>query len=114
MMPSNSIVRSGNHLPAVTIIAMMVAIAGGALAAQDKYTVKDPNGLAFADFRGYESWQPVSVSQTPDLLKVMVANPTMIDAYQAGIPGTANLSLTDRRSRSTNTSSKRARRPRST
>ena len=88
MMPSNSIVRSGKHLPAVAIIAVVLpTIAGIALAAQDKYTVRDPNGLAFSDFRGYESWQPVSVSQTPDLLKVMVANPTMIDAYQAGVPG---------------------------
>ncbi len=46
-----------------------------------------PNGLAFSDFRGYENWQVVSVSQTEDLLKVMVANPTMIDAYRAGVPG---------------------------
>jgi hypothetical protein len=29
----------------------------------------------------------VSVSQTEDLLKVIVANPTMIDAYRAGVPG---------------------------
>ena len=67
---------------------MVLATAAGiALAAQDRYTVRDPKGLAFSDFRGYESWQVVSVSQTPDLLKVMVANPTMIDAYRAGIPG---------------------------
>jgi hypothetical protein len=45
------------------------------------------NGLAFSDFRGYENWQVVAVSQTEDLLKVMVANPTMIDAYRAGVPG---------------------------
>jgi len=38
-------------------------------------------------FRRYEGWQVASVSQTPDLLKVMVANPTMIDAYKSGIPG---------------------------
>ncbi len=46
-----------------------------------------PNGLKFSDFRGYENWQVVAVSQTDDLLKVMVANPTMMDAYRAGIPG---------------------------
>jgi Cytochrome P460 len=56
-------------------------------AAQDKYTLRVPNGLAFSDFRGYENWQVVAVSQTEDLLKVMVANPTMIDAYRAGVPG---------------------------
>ena len=34
-----------------------------ALAAQDKYTVKVPGGLAFSEFRGYEAWQVVSISQ---------------------------------------------------
>jgi hypothetical protein len=73
----------------VAVIAATVLLAGVgvAVAVQDKYTVKDPNGLALADFKGYEGWQVVSVSQTPNLLKVMVANPTMITAYQAGIPG---------------------------
>ncbi len=58
-----------------------------AFATQDKYTLSVPNGLAFSDFRGYENWQVVSVSQTENLLKVMVANPTMMDAYRAGVPG---------------------------
>ncbi len=62
-------------------------LAAVVIAAQDKYTVRVPNGLAFSDFRGYENWQVVAVSQTEDLLKVMVANPTMIDAYRAGVPG---------------------------
>jgi hypothetical protein len=57
------------------------------IAAQDKYTLSVPNGLAFSDFRGYENWQVVAVSQTENLLKVMVANPTMMEAYWAGVPG---------------------------
>ena len=70
------------------IIAVSLAVVGGmALAAQDKYTLQVPNGLAFSDFRGYEDWQVVSVSQTDELLKAMVANPVMIDAYKAGVPG---------------------------
>src|ERR1700754_188422 len=74
---------------AVFVIGAVVLIAGAgvAVAVQDKYSVKDPKGLALADFKGYEGWEVVSVSQTPNLLKVMVANPTMIKAYQAGIPG---------------------------
>jgi hypothetical protein len=56
-------------------------------AQQDKYTLQVPNGLKFSDFRGYEDWQVVAVSQTDNLLKVMVANPTMIEAYRAGVPG---------------------------
>ncbi|HXJ00647.1 MAG TPA: cytochrome P460 family protein [Micropepsaceae bacterium] len=66
---------------------VLVVLGGIALAAQDKYAVRVPNGLAFSDFRGYENWQLVSVSQTDDRLKVMLANPAMIAAYQAGIPG---------------------------
>jgi len=65
----------------------LVVLGGKAFPAQDKYTLRVPNGLAFSDFRGYENWQVVAVSQTDDLLKVMVANPTMIDAYRAGVPG---------------------------
>jgi hypothetical protein len=57
------------------------------LSAQDKYALKLPDGLPFSDFKGYEDWQVVAVSQTDDLLKAMVANPTMIAAYKAGIPG---------------------------
>jgi Cytochrome P460 len=54
---------------------------------QEKCTVKVPNGLAFSEFRGYEAWQVVSVSQgAGNLMAVIVANPVMIKAYQAGIP----------------------------
>jgi len=72
----------------VSLAVSVLAVLGGkADSAQDKYTLQVPNGLAFSDFRGYEDWQVVAVSQTEELLKVMVANPTMIDAYRAGVPG---------------------------
>ena len=72
----------------VTIAVVLAGLGGGAISAQqDKYTLQVPNGLKFSDFRGYEDWQVVAVSQTDDLLKVMVANPIMIDAYRAGVPG---------------------------
>ena len=32
-------------------------------------------------------WALVSSAQTEEVLKVIVANPVMIDAYQAGVPG---------------------------
>jgi hypothetical protein len=67
--------------------SLAVLAVGVAISAQDKYTLKLPNGLPFSEFRGYENWQVVSVSQTTELLKVEVANPTMIDAYRSGIPG---------------------------
>jgi Cytochrome P460 len=72
----------------IVIIAVLLAVFGGmGLAAQDRYTLKVPNGLEFSDFRGYESWQYVAVSQTEDGLKVIAANPAMIEAYKDGISG---------------------------
>ena len=72
----------------VTFAAVLVGFGGRAISAQqDKYALQVPNGLKFSDFRGYENWQVVAVSQTDDLLKVMVANPLMMDAYRAGVPG---------------------------
>jgi len=73
----------------IVIIAVVVAVFGGrAISAQDKYTVQVPNGLAFSEFRGYKDWQVVAVSQSGDLIEVIVANPVMIEAYRAGgLPG---------------------------
>src|SRR5580765_7151593 len=72
----------------VVAVAMGAGIGSRAISAQqDKYALQVPNGLKFSEFRGYENWQVVAVSQTDDLLKVMVANPTMINAYRAGVPG---------------------------
>src|ERR1700754_2531103 len=67
--------------------AVLAALAGAAICAQDKYTLKTPDGVAFSDFRGYEDWAVVSSARTDEVLKVIVANPAMIAAYKAGIPG---------------------------
>ncbi len=68
--------------------AVSLAVLGGvALAAQNKYSVKVPGGLAFAEFRGYEGWQVVATSQNDKLVAVILANPVMINAYLAGVPG---------------------------
>src|SRR5215471_9998625 len=78
----------------VTLAALVVVLGvlgGRALTAQDtgpdKYTVQVPGGLAFSEFRGYESWQVVSASLDGPVMAAILANPTMIDAYKAGIPG---------------------------
>ena len=67
--------------------AMLAGLGGTAAYAQDKYSLKSPSGIAFSDFRGYEDWAVVSTARTDEVLKVIVANPTMIDAYKAGVPG---------------------------
>src|SRR5262249_20828569 len=72
----------------VIVISVSAAVlASIALAAQDKYTVRGPNGLAFSEFRGYENFQDVAVGQTENGMKVILANPAMIKAYRNGIPG---------------------------
>lgn len=54
---------------------------------QDKYALKIPNGLAFSEFRGYESWPVIGVSHNGSTVAAILGNPVMIDAYKAGIPG---------------------------
>jgi hypothetical protein len=66
---------------------VLAAVGGMALAQQDKFSLKVPGGLAFAEFTGYEGWPVVSTSQNDNLVAVIVANPAMIDAYRAGVPG---------------------------
>jgi len=65
-------------------------LAGARLTAQDKsqdrYTLKVPGGLAFSEFKGYESWQVVSLSQDGPAVAAILANPVMIKAYESGIP----------------------------
>jgi hypothetical protein len=70
-----------------TFAVALAVFGGAAISAQDKYTVQVLNGLAFSEFRGFEGWQTVAVSQAGDKIEVILANPLMIDAYQAGVPG---------------------------
>ena len=71
----------------VLIAVTLAAVSGAAISAQDKYTVQVPGGLAFSEFRGYEDWQVIAVSQTGDLIVAILGNPEIIAAYQAGVPG---------------------------
>jgi hypothetical protein len=65
-------------------LSVLVALA---TAAQNKYALKVPNGLAFSEFRGYEAWQLVSISQNGNHIAAILGNPVMIKAYLAGVPG---------------------------
>jgi len=69
------------------ITGVLATVTGWAFTAQDKYTLKVPGGLAFSEFRGYETWQLVSISQDGEVIAAILANPVMLDAYLAGIPG---------------------------
>jgi hypothetical protein len=70
-----------------TIAVAALAFVVTAAQAQDKYTLKSPGGIAFADFKGYEDWAVVSSARTDEVLKVIVANPAMIAAFKSGTPG---------------------------
>jgi Cytochrome P460 len=72
----------------VTAVAVLAALVATAVFAQtqDKYSLTSPGGIAFADFKGYEDWSVVSSARTDEVLKVIVANPTMIKAYKSGVP----------------------------
>ena len=71
----------------IGIATVWLAVLGGlAVSAQDKYAVKVPGGLAFSEFRGYESWQVISISQNGPVVAEILGNPAMIEAYQSGIP----------------------------
>jgi Cytochrome P460 len=80
--------KSKTILTIATAMLALAIVARAAMSAQDKYDLKVPGGLAFSEFRGYEDWQAVGVSypQEAQTLNVIVANPTMIAAFRAGIP----------------------------
>ncbi len=80
----NNFGRFTSGATAVAVIAVLVAMA---VPADDKYLLKSPSGIAFSDFKGYEDWSVVSSARTDEVLKVIVANPTMIKAYKSGVPG---------------------------
>jgi hypothetical protein len=86
------VMRSKRMRTIAIMTALVSALGASAMsaqekAAQDKYTLKVPGGLAFSEFKGYEAWHLVSVSQDGGLFAAILANPVMIDAYQKGIPG---------------------------
>lgn len=76
-------------LNAVGIAAALTMVGGIVLAAQERYTLTVPNGLSWAEFKGYEDWQDVAVSATESSVKAILANPTMTKAFREGVPGNA-------------------------
>ena len=67
--------------------AALAILAGAAVYAQDPYSLKVPGGLAFSEFRGYEDWAVITIDHTNDLMKVIVGNPVVMEAFRSGIPG---------------------------
>jgi mono/diheme cytochrome c family protein len=75
-----------SHLNAASASTAVSSQAPAVISTQDKYALKIPNGLAFSEFRGYESWPVIAVSHNGDTVAAILGNPVMINAYKAGIP----------------------------
>jgi hypothetical protein len=73
-------------IASITVFLGFLA-SGAAISAQDRYSLKVPNGLSFSEFRGYEGWQVISISYNGGRMAAILGNPAMIDAFKAGIPG---------------------------
>ena len=84
--PSRSTARLHLSERMFTWLTSIAVLGSVALAAQDRYTLKIPDGLAWSEFRGYEDWRNVAVSQTETSLKVIAANDAMINAYRDAVP----------------------------
>ena len=85
--PRIAVKRIAGFSIAATAAAVLATLVATGFYAPDKYSLKSPSGIAFSDFRGYEDWALVSSARTDEVLKVIVANPTMIKAFKAGVPG---------------------------
>ena len=84
-------------ITSIATVTASIFVVGITLAAQDRYTLKSPSGIAYSEFKGYETWQAVAASQPadaggcgsappPGCIKVITGNATMIKAYMDGIP----------------------------
>jgi hypothetical protein len=68
------------------IVALAASLAFAADSSKDKYSVKVPGGLSFSEFKGFESWEAISVSSNEKAVAVILGNPTMIAAFKSGFP----------------------------
>jgi hypothetical protein len=83
-----------NRQTTVFVIAALVMTASIGLnvfAQQNWNTLNVPDGLAFSEFKGYDTWQDVAVSVTEGSVKAILGNATMIAAYKQGIPENGKL-----------------------
>ena len=77
----------------VALVALVIVMVSGSSSSaqekQDKYALQIPGGLSFSEIRGYEKWQTVgpSLTEAANVMRVIVANPVMIEAYEDGVPG---------------------------
>ena len=85
------------HIAPVMIVSASVFVVGVTLAENDRFALNAPNGIAFSEFKDYETWDVIGSSVTddaggcgsspePGCIKSIVGNTVMIRAFKAGIP----------------------------
>jgi hypothetical protein len=50
-------------IAAMVVVSASLFVVGITLGAQDRFTLKAPNGIAFSEFKGYDTWQTIASSQ---------------------------------------------------
>ena len=74
------------YITASLIVTASVFVVSVVVAAQDRFTLTSPNGIAFSEFRGYDASQVIASSQMDGGVKAIVGNPVMIKAFSEGFP----------------------------
>jgi hypothetical protein len=70
------VMRSKRMRTIAIVTALVCPLGASAISAQqDKYTLKVPGGLAFSEFKGYEGWHLISVSEDGGLFAAILGNP---------------------------------------
>jgi Cytochrome P460 len=70
----------------VSISVAALAI-GTAIAARNEHAPTVPTRPAFSEFRGFEGWSVIAVSENGGKIAAILGNPVIIAAYKSGIPG---------------------------
>jgi hypothetical protein len=85
-MRENAMMRTSVLVKLGILVSIAVLATGVAISAQDKYTLEVPGGLAFAEFRGYEDWPVIAISENGGKIAVIMGNPVTVESYKQGIP----------------------------
>jgi hypothetical protein len=80
------------RVPAVFSVVFAFALGMTSMLAaqgkQDRFTLTAPNGVSFAEIKGYEDWKVVAPSfrTDKDEIRFILGNDTLIKAYRDGVP----------------------------
>lgn len=74
------------HMLILCASVLAVAIGTG-ISARNEHALAVPKWPALSEFRGFEGWSVIAVSENGGKIAAILGNPAMIAAYKSGIPG---------------------------